>query len=124
MSNKRSLLGQKGEDIAVDYLNRIGYSIIHRNFRLKTGEIDIIALDGKTTVFIEVKTRSSNTFGSPSSAVTPRKQIQISRVALEYLSRENLMDSAARFDVISVMIESNNEPSIELIQNAFDLCHH
>lgn len=124
MSNKRSILGQRGEDLAAIYLQRNGYSILHRNYRLKTGEIDIIAQENTTTVFIEVKTRSSSVFGSPAAAVTPRKQTQISRVALEYLCRQNLMDSSARFDVVSVMIDYNSSPTIEIIKNAFDLSYH
>lgn len=123
MSNKRSLLGQKGEDLAAEYILNKGYSILHRNYRLKTGEIDIIAQDGVTTVFIEVKTRSTDIFGSPAAAVTPHKQFQISRVALEFLCRHNRMDCPARFDVISIVVLHNKAPTIELIQNAFELCH-
>lgn len=121
MSNRRSLLGQEGENTAAAYLRQRGYTILHRNYRSRSGEIDIIARHGKALVFAEVKTRRTTNFGSPAAAVTPRKQLQISRVAEEYLARENLFDSEARFDVVTVLAPQGKEPVVEIITNAFDL---
>lgn len=123
MSNERSQLGNTGELLAAEYLRNQGYAIIHRNYRTRKGEIDIIAKLDNTTIFIEVKTRSTAIFGSPLCAVTPKKQSQISRVALEYLCRENAVDSSARFDVVSVLISKNKNVQIEHIPNAFELSH-
>lgn len=121
MSSKRILLGETGENLAVKYLHQQGYTILHRNYRSRLGEIDIIARHRKSLVFIEVKTRSTTNFGSPAAAVTFRKQSQISRVAEEYLARENLFDTDARFDVISIVLQQGQKPQIEVITNAFEL---
>jgi putative endonuclease len=121
LSNRRSLLGQEGENTAAEYLRRRGYTILHRNYRTRSGEIDIIARHGKALVFVEVKTRRTSDYGSPAAAVTSRKQQQISRVAEEYLARKNLFDSEARFDVVSVLAPLGEDPIVEIIANAFDL---
>lgn len=120
MSDPRATLGQSGEDLAADYLVRAGYTILVRNYRQNSGEIDIIAEEKGTLVFIEVKTRKNLAFGSPAAAVTPRKQRQISKVAQEYLMRHNLFDRPARFDVVSILM--GRVPVIEVVPNAFDLC--
>ena len=120
MSNKRGELGSRGEQLAVEYLIDRGYTILHRNYRRKFGEIDIIARHQKTLVFAEVKTRSSTLFDTPAAAVTLKKQQQISRVAEDYLARNNLHDRAARFDVLSVILRGE-EAVIDHITNAFDL---
>lgn len=107
--------------MAVNYLTERGYTILHRNYRRKFGEIDIIAQDGPTLVFAEVKTRSSDAFGSPASAVTSRKQKQISRAALDYLAQKKLFDHDARFDVLAVVTGDGNNIYIDHIPNAFEL---
>jgi putative endonuclease len=109
--------------LAANYLAGHGYTILHRNYRSKSGEIDIIARQGDTLVFVEVKTRRTNTFGSPAAAVTARKQLQISRVAQEFLAKENLFDTDARFDVVSVFSPDRDNVQVEVITNAFDLNH-
>ncbi len=115
----RISLGRRGEAFAVQYLRGLGYRIIRKNFRLKVGEIDIIASEGDYVVFVEVKTRSSLKFGHPSEAVTYRKQQQIIRTALMYMSQNNLHEAPIRFDVVAVMMEKGKEPRAELIRNAF-----
>lgn len=124
---RKKKLGEKGEDIAVRYLKSRGYRIVARNYRVRLGEIDIIAEQGADLVFVEVKTRSDNSFGSPFESVTVQKQKQLSRVALEYLSRNGCQDRPARFDVVGIRFESGGSrfesASIELLQNAFDLCY-
>ena len=121
MSHKRQQLGKAGEDLAARYLQKNGYAIIHRNYRCRSGEIDIIASHQATLVFIEVKTRSTNRFGTPAEAVTRRKQQQISRVAEEYLAQNGLFTSPARFDVLSI-VNDGSQSHITHITDAFELC--
>jgi putative endonuclease len=120
---RRNILGQRGEDLAAAYLLDAGYRIVERNYRNHYGEIDIIALSQKpkTLIFVEVKTRKNTLFSHPSEAVTTKKQIQISMVALEYLAKNNLTETAARFDVVAIILPDDGPPQIDLIQNAFDL---
>lgn len=122
MSDSRQSLGQNGEKIAADFLQGRGYTILVRNYRRRTGEIDIIAREGEMLVFIEVKTRSGKAYGSPAAAITPRKQRQISRTAQYYLAEQDLFDTPARFDVVTVVIGNDQQLEIELIAEAFDLC--
>jgi putative endonuclease len=122
LCNNKCVLGQTGEELAAGYLQRAGYRILLRNYRKKCGEIDIIAEEKGTLVFIEVKTRKTETFGSPFAAITKKKQQQISRVAQDYLSRHNLFNKPARFDVIAILIKGQQPPIIQLITNAFELC--
>ena len=112
--------GQTGEDLAVRYLENLGYTIVERNYRKRIGEIDIIARDGEYLVFIEVKTRSNRRFGSPFDAVDFRKQQQISRVALAFMTQHRCGEVPVRFDVIGVHLEES--PRVELIKNAFEYC--
>lgn len=116
-----SSLGEMGEELAAKFLKKKGYSIICRNFRCRSGEVDIIARHEGVLVFIEVKTRRSKSFGSPAAAVTPRKQQQIVKGAMEYLVREDLFDTEARFDVVSILVQAGSKPRIELLTNAFEL---
>jgi putative endonuclease len=116
-------LGNRGEELASAFLERNGFRIVERNFRCKGGEVDIIARDGKTIVFIEVKSRRTLTYGVPQLAVTPFKQRQISKAALTWLSKKRLHDSPARFDVIAILLENYYSHQIEHIRNAFDLAY-
>lgn len=122
MLNSRQRLGLSGEEAAARYLAKSGYKILVKNYRCKLGEIDIIARDGEDLVFIEVKTRSGLSHGSPAAAVNTRKQRQISRAAQCYLAEQTLFDSPARFDVISVLFDGTNPERIEHISDAFELC--
>jgi putative endonuclease len=123
LSLKHLKLGKTGEDLASGFLRSKGYKIISRNYRTKCGEIDIIGADNNILVFIEVKTRKSSFLESPFAAVTEHKQKQISKVAQEYLSKNNLFDKDARFDVISIVVNDSNIPQIEHLENAFDLSY-
>ncbi len=122
MLNNRQRLGKNGEETIAKYLRKNGYKILVRNYRCKVGEIDIIAFDRPYLVFIEVKTRSGLGFGSPASAVDSRKQRQISRAAQYYLAEQQLFDSPARFDVVSLLYSEGKSLQISHINNAFDLC--
>ena len=112
--------GKKGEDIAVAYLKSAGYRIIERNYKCLFGEIDIVAKDGNTVVFVEVKSRKSEEFGDPQVAVGLEKQKKISKISLNYLEEKKIYPCNARFDVVAIkMLPSGNK--VELIQNAFEL---
>jgi putative endonuclease len=119
LSTDRISLGKQGEDSAVDFLAARGFKIITRNYRQKSGEIDIICEDRDSIIFVEVKTRRTAHFGSPLEAVNRRKQQQISVTALDYLSRHGLLDRSARFDVVGVVIGADG-PEITHIANAFE----
>lgn len=111
-------LGKEGEELAKKFLNKKGYKIIEQNYKTPIGEIDIIARDRETLVFIEVKTRESLEFGMPFEAVNYTKRNKISKVALSYLKRFK-ETPACRFDVLSICYK-NNKPEFELIRDAFE----
>ena len=119
MSRQRIALGQTGEDLACRELERRGYVIVARRYRLRSGEIDIVCRDGRTVVFVEVKTREGKVFGEAAEAVTATKRRRIVALANEYLARHRLSDQTCRFDVVSIDMQAG-EPRIELFQGAFD----
>ena len=122
MQNKQQKFGDIGETLAVWYLKKNGYKILEQNYRTKLGEIDIIAKDKKTLVFVEVKTRRSIRYGNPKWAVTPKKQRTISMVALSYLKATKQSNARARFDVVAIL-HNQDEPRIEIVKNAFELAY-
>ena len=122
MLNKRQQFGKESESLAVRYLKKNGYKIIEHNYRNKIGEIDIIAKEKGTLVFVEVKARKTHVFGNPKWAVTPKKQRKISMVALYYLKATKQTHVKARFDVVSLSLAKDN-PKIEIIKNAFELAY-
>ena len=113
-------LGKKGEELALRFLKKKGYRLIETNYVCKMGEMDIIAKEKDTLAFIEVKTRTSTTFGPPQLAVNAAKQRQLSKVALNYLKEKKLEDIKARVDVVAILLGQKGE-EIELIRDAFDL---
>jgi putative endonuclease len=116
-------LGARGEALAVDFLTVRGYAVLARNYRCKGGEVDIVAREGKTLVFVEVKTRRTMEYGLPQLAVTPFKQRQISKAALTWLAAHHQESAPARFDVIAVLLLTGDQPRIEQIKNAFELAY-
>lgn len=113
--------GEKGEELAALYLVDEGYRIIERNYRCRFGEIDIVAEENDTLVFVEVKCRRSDSYGDPQLAVGRDKRKKISLISLIYLAEKHLQHRTARFDVVAVkMLPAGH--SIELIRNAFELC--
>ena len=122
MTQERLSLGKKGEELAIGQLKVLKYKILERNFKCSLGEIDIIARDKSTLVFVEVKTRATRDFGGPAAAVDWRKQRQLSKVALTYLNKKKLSNVPARFDVVAVELIPPS-PRIEVIPNAFELCY-
>lgn len=123
MSDDRRQYGQSGEAVAVEHLERQGYTILERNYRTRLGEIDIIAKDGGVLVFVEVKARRSWRHGHPKYALTPAKQRKISMVALIYLKAHGgTTHTRARFDVVTVQ-KVDGRPEVEVIRNAFELAY-
>ncbi|OGL41716.1 MAG: YraN family protein [Candidatus Schekmanbacteria bacterium RBG_16_38_11] len=115
---ERREFGNKGEDLACKFLEKNGYKIIERNYRNRTGEIDIIARDKDDMVFIEIKTKLSKDFAQPELSVNPSKQKKIVKTALVYLMEKNINKTGCRFDVVGITGEKENT-KIELIKNAF-----
>lgn len=115
MSNRRRF-GQLGEDYAVKLLKRKGYKILERNFRAKFGEIDIVAKDGDTLVFVEVKTRWSKKFGLPEEAVTPKKLSKIKRTGEYYSLTHPTLPKKLRIDVVALEVEGGRVTSAKIIK--------
>jgi len=119
-------LGDRGERLGAEYLQRMGYRLVLANFTVPigrnrneaqiTGEIDIVAFDGDMLCFVEVKTRSSDEFTGPLTAVDLRKQRQIIRAARFYLRTFGISDVAYRFDVVTIIAAAGQEPVIEVIK--------
>ncbi|HEY5975829.1 MAG TPA: YraN family protein [Geobacteraceae bacterium] len=121
VSNKT--LGERGEELAVAFLIVRGYAVLARNYRCKGGEVDIVAREGKTLVFVEVKTRRTLEYGPPQLAVTSFKQRQVSKAALTWLAERHQESAPARFDVIAVLLLAAEQPRVEQIKNAFELAY-
>ena len=114
-------LGISGENLACDALARQGYAILARRYRTRVGEIDIVAQDGETLVFVEVKTRTSDRCGPPAEAVTRRKQRRIVTMAKWYLSENGLHGCLCRFDVVTVLCRRGLLPEVEVVKDAFQV---
>lgn len=124
---KTSEVGRIGEELAAGFLQKNNYRLVLANFKVPigrnrrgvavSGEIDLIALDEDILCFIEVKTRSSDEFASPLSAVDIKKQRQITRTARVYRKIFHLQPMKFRYDVISIVLSKTNEPKIELVKN-------
>lgn len=113
-------LGKRGEDAAARFLKRNGCRILARCLDSPLGELDIIAVDGRTIVFVEVKTRRSTDAGDPTDAIDDRKQRRMTQAALAYLKSKGLLKHAARFDVVAITWPENEKrPTIEHYKNAF-----
>ena len=117
----KKTIGSHGEVLAREYLKGQGYRILEENFRNKLGEIDLIAQDGKTICFIEVKTRQSLLQGHPYEAVNAWKIRKLSQLATSYLKYKfGSVEIFSRFDVISIIQQKDTSPTIQHIKNAFD----
>lgn len=116
----KKAVGDRGERAAARFLRRQGFKIVARQYTNRLGEIDLIARDGGQLVFVEVKTRQSESAGHPVEAVTRSKQEKLTRVALAYLKRNGLLETPARFDVVAVAWnEGEKRPRIDHYRNAF-----
>ncbi|MGH2755199.1 MAG: YraN family protein [Actinomycetota bacterium] len=114
----RPILGRTGEDAAAAYFERLGWSVLERNFRCPTGEIDIVARDGDVVVFCEVKTRRTDRWGLPAEAVNRRKQARLRRLAGEWLGSRRPGRVDVRFDVVSVIV-ADNATEVTHLRDAF-----
>lgn len=119
MTKEQIELGRFGEKKAVAFLKKNGYRIVEKNYKCRLGEIDIIAIDKNTLVFVEVKSRTQSNFGEPQESVNYQKIRHISNVALNYIQKKKLEDVNIRFDVVGVSFGDNKKPHIELIKDAF-----
>ena len=119
-NNGKLVLGKEGERVAERFLQQKGYKVVERNYRCPLGELDLIVLDRRVVVFVEVKTRTGHGFGSPLEAVEFRKQRKMIQAAQFFLAEKKLQQRDARFDVVGVSWPGR-EPVVEHIENAFEL---
>ena len=118
---KPASLGERGERAAIRYLRKLRYIIVAHSARDKAGELDIVAVDGRTVVFVEVKTRTSDAAGHPVEAVDTDKEQRLTRLALRYLKRHDLLEYRWRFDIVAVTWPpEQSRPLVEHIRNAFE----
>ena len=116
---QRDAMGDRGENLAARHLQSRGYKIIARNYRCELGEIDIVARDGRTLVFVEVKTRAYDD-PAPEDQVNPAKMHQLTKAAKVFLSRYGTPQPPARFDVVAVLWPNGREPIIRHTPHAFE----
>ena len=119
MTLQRQQLGKSGEDLAARALEEKGYAILARRYRTRHGEIDIVAQDGETLVFVEVKARATAEFGTAAEAVTDWKRRRLRAMAVDYLARAQWTDRPCRFDVVAID-DVETSPVITIYPNAFD----
>lgn len=123
MPTAKSLLGKRAEEIAATELKRRNYEVVCTNYRCRGGEIDIIAMDGSTLVFVEVRSRRSDCQEYPSESVDARKQSKLILTARHYLVNNELSeDTDCRFDVVAVTFIHGRPVGVEVIRNAFMEC--
>lgn len=120
VESQKQTLGKEGEQIAEAFLRKKGYRLVERNYRCPVGELDLVFLDRRVLVFVEVKTRTDDRFGAPLESVHPRKQQKMIKAALFFLSQHRLHHREARFDVVGISLKGG-ERVVEHIENAFDL---
>ena len=106
-------LGRFGEDLAAEYLQKAGMTVVERNWRCSTGEIDIVARDGAALVVCEVKTRRTTAFGAPAEAVTPRKLRRLRELSIRWLEERQLHVPEIRIDVIAIVMPRGCRPVVE-----------
>ena len=120
MTLRRKMLGRQGEEVAARYLEKNGFHILSRNYRCKIGEIDLIVIDKRTLIFVEVRSKSSEEFGLGQESVVRKKQLKLRQVAWHYLKAEGKTAMDCRFDVIAIRFDGDGQVRrIEHIENAF-----
>jgi putative endonuclease len=120
MTEFRRKTGQRGEQLAADYLRRNGYDIIRNNWRCTGGEIDIIARHNDVWVFVEVRSRNSDTTETAFESITRRKRDKLTDCVHRYLQANQLADCAWRIDVIAVALSHSRPPRIDHVEDALD----
>lgn len=122
MTKERLALGRLGETLALKKIKSLGYECVTRNYRCSLGEVDLIARDGDTLVFIEIKTRKGKTLDYAKEAVDARKKRQLSKVALAYMKAHDCCDVKSRFDVVAINLDGDGK-EIEVVKDAFELAY-
>ena len=122
LTKQRLRLGKLGEDLALKKLEELGYRCITRNYRCPLGEMDLIAREGDTLVFIEIKTRKNKSLGYAKEAIDGRKRRQLSKVALAYMKANECCEVKSRFDVVAINL-NRDDVELEVIKNAFELAY-
>jgi putative endonuclease len=112
-------LGDRGEQLAADYLARGGWTILHRNFRLGHREVDLVARRGEVVAFVEVKTRAGLGYGHPLESITAKKRREVQQVAAAWVERHGKDGDVYRFDAVSVLVRAGGEPVIEHVEDAW-----
>lgn len=121
MRPSRDTLGKRGEAEAAKYLRGIGYRIVATRERILRGDIDLVALDGRTVVFVEVRSRSSTAHGHPAETIGHHKQRRVAQLATAYIRRHRLEDCSVRIDVVTVTFDGpEGRAQVEHFQNAFE----
>jgi putative endonuclease len=118
-ASRRQQLGKRGEAAAAKFLANLGYRIAARNYRCPVGEVDLIALDGNTVVFVEVKSRTSAEAADPEITVHREKRRRVTRAAKYFLSRKPALDPPCRFDVVAVVLPETGPAEVEHFIDAF-----
>jgi putative endonuclease len=118
IESSKQALGREGERLAELFLKQKGYQLVQRNYRCRGGEVDLIVLDRRIVVFVEVKTRTDHEFGNPLEGVAPRKQRRMILAAQLFLHEKKLHERDARFDVVGISWPGS-KPVVEHIENAF-----
>ncbi|MFQ3548926.1 MAG: YraN family protein [Armatimonadota bacterium] len=121
MCSSKSKLGLSAEILASSYLAEIGYKIIDSNYHSRYGEIDIIANENENLVFVEVRCRRTNTYGSPIESITNKKKNNIILTAQDYIEKKQLYDMPCRFDVVEVTSNEGKLSIKEVVKDAFTL---
>jgi putative endonuclease len=119
VSDARRVVGDAGEDAVAEWYRARGYEVVDRNWRVRQGEIDVIAQGHGVVVFCEVKTRRSDAFGLPVEAVTARKQARLRGLAMQWLAQRRARSDELRFDVAAVRPDGGGRWVVEVIENAF-----
>jgi len=119
LGSQNKPLGDRGERMAAEYLERAGWSILARNFRLGHREIDLVARRGEVVAFIEVKTRAGLGYGYPLEAITAKKRREIQQVAAAWMERHGRDGDVYRFDAVSVLVRAGGEPVIDHVEDAW-----
>lgn len=120
MPSPRSKLGAQGERIAAAHLGSLGLVIETRNYRTRFGEIDLVARDGEETVFVEVRTKRSTTYGTPEESLTLRKQARLVKAAEQYLAERGLAGASWRVDFVAITLQPDGPARIAHIESAVE----
>ena len=120
MTLERQRLGAVGEELAARELTSRGYAILERRYRTRYGEIDIVAEDGETLVFIEVRARATSEFGHAAETIDDRKKRKVTAMAVDYLARHHVTNRPCRFDVVAIDAALSDAPAITVYPAAFD----